>query len=219
MPHDEFYAAAETERSWGIYLEIHASYPDAILIGGWGAWLHNKAARSHDIDLIVDAAALADMKHDLGLTESNHFGSPKWGGTYDEIHLDVYTTYRSRLGTRLQLPVEHLAEHRLDIDGYPTLIKEALLVAKAAARLDRPDTLPGRKDAEDMTQMLLDSRERWNLDLVCQIADHAKASEGPGSALVLEAIAGLADEELDRLRSRRLRTIASHLQKIVSSDK
>ena len=183
MPHEEYYPLADTERSWAIYLDVHASYPNAILIGGWASWLHTKAARSHDIDLIVDAACLNDMKVALNLTDNYNFGTEKWRGEYDGIHLDVYVTYRSRLGTRLQLPVEHLVAHRLDIEGYPTLTKEALLVAKAAARLDRPDTLPGRKDADDMTRMLLDGSESWDFSLVSRIANCALPKEGTGSAL------------------------------------
>jgi len=212
VPHEEYYLLADTERSWTIYLDVHASYPDAILIGGWASWLHTRAARSHDIDLIVDASCLHDMKDALDLTENYNLGTAKWRGEYDGIHLDVYATYRSRLGTRLQLPVEHLVEHRLDIDGYPTVTKEALLVAKAAARLDRPDTLPGRKDADDMTRMLLDGDEPWNFSLVGRIADRALPKEGTGSALVLEAIAGLEDEELGRRRARQLRELARLVQ-------
>jgi hypothetical protein len=115
VPSDEIYLPADTERSWEIYDDIHNSYPNAIVIGGWASWLHNKAAKSHDIDIIVTSAELDDMRQALDLTENSHFGSPKWRGTYDGIHLDIYVTYRSRLGTRLQLPVEHLVKHRLDI--------------------------------------------------------------------------------------------------------
>jgi hypothetical protein len=212
VPHEEYYPLAETERSWAIYLDVHASYPDAILIGGWASWLHTRAARSHDIDLIVDASCLHDMKEALDLTENYNFGSPKWGGDYDGIHLDVYATYRSRLGTRLQLPVEHLVAHRFDIDGYPTLTKEALLVAKAAARIDRPDTMPGRKDADDMVRMLLDGNDSWDFSRVGRIADCAAPKEGTGSALVLEAIAGLADEERTRGRARQLRELVKLVQ-------
>jgi hypothetical protein len=193
QPQSEHYAAEDTERSWGIYQEIHRTYPDAIVIGGWGSWLHNKAAKSHDIDIIVDPGDLSTMRETFDLTESNHLGSPKWRGTYDGIHLDVYVCYQSRLGQLLKLPVEHLVEHRQQIEGYPTLNKEALLVAKAAARLDRPDTQPGQKDAEDMTIMLLGAEDPWDFRLVRRVAECSKSTNPSGADLVLQAVEGLRD--------------------------
>jgi hypothetical protein len=188
------------------------SYPDAIVIGGWASWLHDKAARSHDIDIVVSSADLDHMRQALELTENSHFGSPKWRGTYDGIHLVVHVTFRSRLGTRLQLPVEHLVEYRFDIDGYPTLNKEALLVAKSAARLDRPDTLPGRKDAEDMALMLLGADRAWDFPLVHRVAQCSLSAEGPGSQLVLEAVSGLADEAWTAKAARELRRVAKTME-------
>jgi hypothetical protein len=212
VPSDEIYLPADTERSWEIYDDIHNSYPNAIVIGGWASWLHNKAAKSHDIDIIVTSAELDDMRQALDLTENSHFGSPKWRGTYDGIHLDIYVTYRSRLGTRLQLPVEHLVKHRLDIDGYPTLNKEALLVAKAAARLDRPDTLPGQKDARDMSFMILGAPAAWDWPLVYEVAQFSESTEGTGSRLVLEAVAGLPDEARTAKEARDLRRVAKEME-------
>jgi hypothetical protein len=209
---EEHYFPAETERSWDIYAEIHSSYPDAIVIGGWASWLHNKAAESHDIDIIVSPTGLDDMRQALELTENSHFGSPQWRGTYDGIHLDVYVQFRSRLGSQLQLPVEHLVAHRVDIDGYPTLNKEALLVAKSAARLDRPDTLPGRKDAEDMALMLLGAPEPWDFFLVHRVAQFSRSTEATGSQLVLSAVSGLADEARTAKTARELRRVAKAME-------
>lgn len=216
MPSEEFYAVEDVEKSWTIYLDVHASYPNAILIGGWGAWLHSRAARSHDIDLIVDFEDFAHMRDALDLSESTHLGSPKWRGTFDDIHLDVYVPHQSRLGQILRLPVEQLVPYTIEIDGYPTLNKEALLVAKAAARLDRPDTGPGKKDAADMTRMLLDGRTPWDFDLVHRIADCSESKESSGHSLVLRAIAGLADEEERRSRARQLRALTRDVEQVFS---
>lgn len=212
QPQSEHYLAEDTERSWGIFGDIHKSYPDAIVIGGWGSWLHNKAAKSHDIDIIVSPEDLSSMRPTLDLGETTHFGSPKWRGTYDGIHLDVYVTYRSRLGRVLQFPVEHLVGHRQDIDGYPTLKKEALLVAKAAARLDRPDTQPGRKDAEDMAIMLLGASVPWDFALVQRVANCSLSEDPSGSDLVLAAVEGLVDVETERARRRKLAAIVKEMQ-------
>lgn len=217
MPSEEFYLPADTDRSWDIYCEIHSSYPNAIVIGGWASWLHNRAAKSHDIDIIITSAELDDMREALELTENSHFGSPKWRGTYDGIHLDVYVTFRSRLGSRLQIPVERLVEHRLAIDGYPTLNKEALLVAKSAARLDRPDTLPGKKDAVDMTLMLLGAPTPWNWLLVHQVAQSSRSTEAAGARLVLEAVSGLADEARTTKEARDLRRVVKDMEAVFAA--
>lgn len=214
QPQSEHYAAQDTERSWDVYVEIHQIFPDAIVIGGWGSWLHNKAAKSHGIDVIVSPQGLSTMRETLELTESHHLGSPKWRGTYDGIHLDVYVSYISRLGQLLKLPVEHLMEHRQEIDGYPTLNKEALLVAKAAARLDRPDTQPGLKDAEDMTIMLLRATGPWNFDLVRQVARCSKSVNPPGTRLVLRAVEGLADVASERAIRRQLVAISKEMRAV-----
>lgn len=208
----EHYSLEDTERSWGIYQEIHSTYPNAIVIGGWGAWLHNRAAKSHDIDMIVEPHDLAEMRETLELSESSHLGSSKWRGTYDDVHLYVYVTYRSHLGQILMLPVEGLVAHREDIDGYPTLSKEALLVAKAAALLDRPDTQPGLKDAEDMTIMLLRAPSEWDFDTVCRVADSSQSPETTGSGLVLRAVERLLDVAKGSSDRKRLREMVRALR-------
>ncbi len=218
QPQSEHYAAEDTERSWGIYTEIHQLYPDAIVIGGWGSWLHNKAAKSHDIDVIVSPQDLSMMRGTLELTESHHLGSPKWRGTYDGIHLDVYVCYQSRLGQLLKLPVEHLVEYRQQIDGFPTLNKEALLVAKAAARLDRPNSQPGLKDAQDMTMMLLEPKEPWNFRLVRRVAKCSESPDPNGTDLVLSAVEGLAEVANERAIRRQLVAIFKEMRAAFETD-
>lgn len=218
QPQSEPYAAADTERSWGVYQEIHQTYPDAIVIGGWGSWLHNKAAKSHDIDIIVSPRDLSTIRETLELTESHHLGSPKWCGTYEGIHLDVYVCYQSRLGQLLKLPVEHLVEHRQLIDGYPTLNKEALLVAKAAARLDRPDTQPGRKDAEDMTIMLLEASDPWDFGLVRRVAECSQSIDPNGAELVLHAVAGLTEVASGRSVRKQLVAISKQMRDVFEAN-
>jgi hypothetical protein len=218
QPQSEHYAAEDTERSWGLYQEIHQTYPDAVVIGGWGSWLHNKAAKSHDIDIIVSPHDLSTMRETLELTESHDLGSPKWRGTYDGIHLDVYVYYQSRLGQRLKLPVENLMGHRQQIDGYPTLNKEALLVAKAAARLDRPDTQPGQKDAEDMTILLLEAPDPWDFDLVRQIATCSKSIDPTGADLVLQAVEGLTEVATERSMRRKLAMVFKQMRDVFETN-
>jgi hypothetical protein len=57
----------------------------------------------------------------------------------------VYPVYQSRLGRRLQIPVEVLINHTEKIDQTRVLTAEDQSVAKMAALFDRPDTLPGER--------------------------------------------------------------------------
>ncbi len=158
------------------------------------------------------------MRETLELNESHHLGSPRWRGTYEGIHLDVYVCYQSRLGQLLKLPVEHLVEHRQLIDGYPTLNKEALLVARAAARLDRPDTQPGLKDAEDMTIMLLEATDPWDFGLVRRVAERSKSIDPDGADLVLHAVEGLAEVASERTIRRQLVAIFKRMREVFEAN-
>jgi hypothetical protein len=105
-------------------------------------------------------------------------------------------------------------EHRQQIDGYPTLNKEALLVAKAAARLDRPDTQPGQKDAEDMTIMLLESADPWDFGLVRRVAECSKSTDPSGADLVLRAVEGLADVANGRTVRKQLAAMFKQMRDV-----
>ncbi len=206
MP-SESYAAADTERSWEIYERLALRYPDAIVIGGWGTWLHVKAEKSHDIDLIVTFADMARLRSELEVTESSHIGGRKWRSTFDGIHLDLYVPHQSELGDKLKMPVEALAPHVAAIDGHRTLSKEALIVAKSAARLDRPDTLPGKKDAVDMARIVLEASGEWDWAQVGVIADASKSAAKPGRFWVAEALASALEAQETKDLRRRLSQI------------
>ena len=166
----EYYDAADTERSWDIYQDVHRSYPDAIVIGGWASWLHNRAARSHDIDLIVGPTDLASMEAALELTSNSHFGSTKWRGTYDGIHLDVYVTYRSRLGS--QASAARRAPGRTSPGPYGVSHPQQGGPASCEGCREAGSArhLAGKKDAEDMVLMLLGS-ENLDFSLVHRVAE------------------------------------------------
>ena len=66
----------------------------------------------------------------------------------------MYPVYQSKLGRRLQIPVEVLINHTEKIDRTRVLTAEAQFVAKMAALLDRPDTLPGEKDRREMWELI-----------------------------------------------------------------
>ena len=125
-------------------------FPDAVLIGGWASYLRARVAKSHDLDVIVDHATLARLGAKFQLSPSRHISGQKFTFEIDGVGVDVYPVHQSKLGRRLQFPVEVLIEHTEKIARTRVLTAEAQFVAKMAALLDRPDTLPGDKDRREM---------------------------------------------------------------------
>jgi hypothetical protein len=125
-------------------------FPDAVLIGGWASYLRAHIAKSHDIDIIVDHVTLGKLGAKFQLAPSRHISGQKFAFEIDGVGVDVYPVYQSKLGRKLQIPVEVLIEHTENIGRTRVLTAEAQFVAKMAALLDRPDTLPGDKDRSEM---------------------------------------------------------------------
>jgi hypothetical protein len=90
------------------------------------------------------------------ISASHHLAGTKWRGTWRSIHLDLYVPYQSRLGANLQLKVEQLQAQAEMLKGYRVLSAPAHTATKIAALLDRPDSLPGRKDRHEILQLLGD---------------------------------------------------------------
>ncbi len=132
-------------------------FPDAVLIGGWASYLRARVAKSHDIDIIVDHATLTKLGARFQLSPSRHISGQKFAIEVDGVGVDVYPVYQSKLGRRLQIPVEVLINHTEKIDRTRVLTAEAQFVAKMAALLDRPDTLPGEKDRREMVELISSS--------------------------------------------------------------
>lgn len=179
-----FYRPEQTAASRTVLDRVLAEIPDSILIGGWGTWVRLHGEMSHDIDLIVSypelerVGALTD-----DLSKSNHLGGEKYRATWEGIHLDLYVAHRSRLGQRLELRVEHLVEWAEHIDGYKVLCPEAHLATKLAALLDRPNTMPGRKDRYEVVELI----RRCTLDTTVleRVITAASPHDGPALASLL----------------------------------
>ncbi len=129
-------------------------FPDAVLIGGWASYLRARVAKSHDIDIIVDHVTLGKLSAKFQLAPSRDIGGQKFAFEIDGVGVDVYPVYQSKLGRRLQIPVEVLIDYTEKIDRTRVLTAEAQFVAKMAALLDRPDTLPGDKDRREMWELI-----------------------------------------------------------------
>lgn len=151
----DYYPPEATTQSRKVLQEVCALVPDSVLIGGWGTWVRLRGAMSHDIDLIVSRADLAILSRGVGdLSESTHLAGRKWRASYQDVHLDLYVPYQSRLGQRLALRVEHLVGYAEHVDGWHVLAEPAHVATKFAALLDRPDSLPGEKDRHEIVELL-----------------------------------------------------------------
>jgi hypothetical protein len=180
-----------------VLTEIHRQVPDAIVIGGWAAYLLHQGQKSHDIDLIVDMAGMSALQRLHRLEPRGHLGGRKYKVVIREVGVDIYAAYQSELGQRLRLPVEVLIGHARTVAGHRSLRPEALLTAKMAALLDRPDTLPGEKDRQDIWAILHHDPAGWRSEVVADILRQTNTAPASRVPLVEEAFGYL--EEIDSL--------------------
>jgi hypothetical protein len=193
-------------------------YPDAVLFGGWATYLRTGIAKSHDIDVIVNHPTLDKLRSKHELSESRHVGGRNFEVKLEGVAVDVYPVFQSRLGQRLQLPVETLISLSERIDGVRVLSPEAQFATKMAALLDRPDSLPGEKDRKEMWA-LLKSPHGLDFATVGRILNGAGWKPEQQAELLsttfdlLEETSGLSKSERAALRDQRRRAVKSTRQK------
>jgi hypothetical protein len=159
---------------------------------------------SHDVDLIVSRGELAILERIVGdLSESHHLAGTKWRATWRSIHLDLYVPFQSRLGANLQLRVELLTSYAETVNGYRVLTSAAHTATKIAALLDRPDSLPGRKDRFEILKLLEDPSTSRTPSIISGASTRTPAQI---DKLVRDVFVFLAGEaELNRQARSRLR--------------
>ena len=186
-------------------------YPNAVLFGGWATYLRTGAAKSHDIDVIVDHSTLDRLRSKHALSESRHIGGKKFELKMEGVGVDVYPVYQSRLGRELQLPVEALIGWSERIGQVKVLTAEAQFAAKMAALLDRPDTLPGEKDRQEMWG-LLNADSGLDFKIVASLLRQAGKSHDQQIGLLVTTFDLLAEtsgmSKADRSALHRLRNSA-----------
>lgn len=199
-----FYSSEQTEQSKAVLDDLLAAVPEAVLIGGWGTWARVGGAMSHDVDLIVTRADLVRIEGMVDeMSQSHHLAGTKWRGTWRGIHIDLYAPFQSRLGANLQLRVEALVPYAELVDARRLLSVPAHVATKVAALLDRPDSLPGRKDRQELINLL--ARPDASGAAAVIKAASARTPEQIG-ALIDRAITFLAgDASLNRQDRDRLR--------------
>jgi hypothetical protein len=204
----DFYPPELTERSRSVLHRVHDTVPESVLIGGWATWVRTGGPMSHDIDLIVTRPQLEMIRPLVDdMSESHHLGGRKWRATLDGIHLDLYVPYDSRLGQLLELRTEVLLENREQVNDWVVLTLAAHLATKLAALLDRPDSLPGEKDRQEILALLdlgVDPNEGVRV-----VHDASNRTPGEVDQHLNDAFQYLGDLTLDQTQRRGLRTLAS----------
>jgi hypothetical protein len=204
----EFYPPELTQLSERTLGEVLAVVPEAILIGGWASHFRVGTPRTHDVDLVLQPHELDMLAARWPMIKTTHLGTT-WRAEANGIHVDLYVPNQSTLGTRLQLPVSALPPHAVSLEGRRVLDAPAHLATKLAALLDRPDTLPGEKDREEVWLLLRNEAPDPG-----QLAAVLGASALEGSALapaVDEALGYLRDLPLSRPERAWLRTTSARV--------
>ena len=135
-----------TEKSWILLQELQKKY-NFILIGGWATYLWTKQQKSKDIDIIVDLKELEKLKQE-NLIKNDRL--KKYELKFEEIDVDIYVPYFSKL----TIPIEKIKNYNSKLQGFNVLSKEALLILKQGAELDRRNSIKGEKDRIDIISLL-----------------------------------------------------------------
>lgn len=151
----------ELGRLWALVDHLGFDLEPSILIGGWATHLRVGGDVSRDIDLIINSPGLRTRLRDIlddYSENAHHSGGRKVRGSINGVHIDAYIPHESALGNKLRLDVAKLAKHTDAeiVRGWLLLTKDAHIVTKFAALLDRPDTEKGEKDADEIVALLRD---------------------------------------------------------------
>jgi len=128
-----------------------------ILIGGWAAYLYTGQHKSKDIDIIIpDFNNLEVLKREYNLIKNDNLR--KYEIKMDEIEIDIYLPYYSRLS----IPLEDVLNKTENVMGFSVVSPEVLLVLKQGAEIDRRDSVKGQKDRIDIMTLLSYSKVDFN---------------------------------------------------------
>lgn len=146
----EFWDDLIADRSWDVLVAL-AKEIDFILIGGWAVYLHTRAIKSKDIDIIVDFEGLEKIKLAHGIKKTDFL--KKYETKINEISVDIYVPFYSKFA----VPIEAIKENTTRIEGFKVPKPEILLILKQQAELARKDSIKGQKDRVDILNLLINS--------------------------------------------------------------
>ena len=145
----DFWNSLLTEKSWNQLIKLSKEPFKFILIGGWAAYLWTKLHKSKDIDIaLYDIKELDYLKNKYALKKNDRL--KKYEIQFDEIDLDIYVPYYSKLS----IPIENLKDYSAKIEGFNVVKPEALLVLKQGAEIERGASVKGIQDQIDIMAIL-----------------------------------------------------------------
>jgi hypothetical protein len=98
--------------------------------------------------VLRDFRDLSFLKENYDLRKNDSL--KKYEIKIDEIDVDIYVPYYSRLG----IPAEDMKTYATKVQGITAAIPEALLILKQGAELARKDSVKGLKDRIDIMSLL-----------------------------------------------------------------
>jgi hypothetical protein len=150
----EFYHEIITQKSYIYLQELRKKY-DFILIGGWAVFLHTRALKSKDIDIIVDYSVLAKMKETQDVFKNERL--KKYEIKTGEFDIDIYLDNYSDLG----LDIAKIRDNLVLKEGFAVPNREILLLLKLNAWQNRHGSAKGQKDELDILSLAISPQFNW----------------------------------------------------------
>jgi len=148
----------ESERVWQSVQTFVEDFPEGVVvIGGVAVFLHTLASGrkdlgsefTHDADFMVDRATLGSLRDLYQVTPNRRLH--KYQVEVHDVEFDLYLESQHHL--RVDYP--EVAMAAVDIAGLHVAHKQHLIVLKLAAYQDRRASSHGRKDARDLTKLMV----------------------------------------------------------------
>jgi hypothetical protein len=150
----EFYHEIITQKSYIYLQELRKKY-NFVLIGGWAVFLHTRALKSKDIDIIVDYPVLAAMKESFDVAKNERLR--KYEIKTGEFDVDIYLDNYSDLG----LNIAAIAANTVSREGFIVPGPEILLLLKLHAWQNRRGSAKGQKDELDIFSLAFLPQFDW----------------------------------------------------------
>jgi|SRR3989339_31497 len=142
----EFWNSDLTEKSWKILREFKKDH-NFVLIGGWATYLWARRQKSKDIDIVVEIDELQKLKNE-GLSKNDNL--KKYEIKKGETDIDIYVSYFSKL----TIPVEDIRRYSKKVEGFDVVSREALVILKQGAEIERKNSIKGEKDRIDIISLI-----------------------------------------------------------------
>lgn len=198
-----FWSDPIIERCGKVLQWLKSKY-DFVLIGGWAIYLHTKAIKSKDIDIVADYATLEKLVVELPLKKNERLR--KYEASAQGVAIDIYVPFFSKL----VVPPEDLIKNTTTIQGFKVPKPEQLLILKQQAELERKHSIKGLKDRVDILCIFLHGD--INVKLYKELLERYEVKEFRSR---LKTIIRSAKDEFAYLGIKDLREIKKIKRKII----